>query len=139
VKALQTCLLALVAGAAIWGAVAAAGGTTPASAQLPPGWTPGTFYRNVSNSPSANPIKNPMPSSKPTDPQVQPDSGESPVASWSFDGFRAQPPSPFTVNSIGQYCTDASGGMVWVATGAPSDQLTCPDEIGRASCRERVY
>jgi hypothetical protein len=127
VRAIQTCLLALVAGAAIWGAVAAAGGATPARAQLPPGWTPGTFYRNVSNSPTFNPAKSPMPSSKPTDPPTDLDpSGPSALAGWSVSGFRAQPPSSLNVSATGQYCTDASGGMVWVEAGAPSDQLTCP-------------
>jgi hypothetical protein len=26
----------------------------------------------------------------------------------------------------GQYCSDASGGKVWIPTGAPTEGLTCP-------------
>jgi hypothetical protein len=127
VKALRTCAVAVVAATMLWGAATTLGGVPAARAQLPPGWTPGTFYNNVSNSPFANPANSPMPNRRPTDPPAtNTSSSQSTLSGWTIDGFRAQPPSPLQVSVDGQYCTDSSGGSIWVAAGAPTDQLTCP-------------
>jgi hypothetical protein len=122
-------LLAMLAGGVLSGLSLMATGAAPALAQLPPGWTPGTFYQNVSYAPYANQNWNPMPKSKPTDPPATAHSSSLTWSGWTIDGWQATPPATPTVSTdgaSGEYCTDATGGTVWVPAGQPADQLTCP-------------
>ena len=124
-KFMRICLIAALTTVTLLGL----GGVfpVPAHAQLPPGWVPGTFYQNISNSPSANPAKSLMPNRKPTDPpSVNSSPNLAAWSGWSIEGFRAQPPSSSNTSASGEYCTDASGGQVFVAAGTPTDNLTCP-------------
>jgi len=126
-KALRICLMAVVAGAVLYASGAIVAAPSPALAQLPPGWTPGTIYQNVSNNPTANPAASVMPHRRPTDPpNVGPSPATSIWAGWTNSGWQVQPPSPSEYNATGQYCEDASGGTIWVPAGAPTDELTCP-------------
>jgi len=118
---LRSCLMALVAGAALYASGVIGTAPAPALAQLPPGWAPGTIYRNL-----YNPAGNAMPDRKPTDPpNVVPSPATSIWAGWTNSGWRVQPPSPAESSATTQYCEDASGGTIWVPAGASTDE-TCP-------------
>jgi hypothetical protein len=74
------------------------------------GYLPGVVYANVVTSSSAQPSATSM-----SVDIYQPVTG--PVAI----GYGV----PHTYAVSGEYCTDKSGGKVWVVAGAPTDGLTC--------------
>lgn len=102
---LRRSMLALALGGAMLGVIGLAVPAAPASATLPPGWTPGTYYNNIFNVGNVNPL-----------PKTGPVSRAAPVVV-------VPAPAP---QVGGQYCGDASGGTLWVPSGAPTDGLTCP-------------
>jgi hypothetical protein len=114
-KTLRTWLVAPLLGALLLGAAFVAGQTAPASATLPPGWTPGTRYQNIFNG-GINTLPAVPGTNHPVFPAVQ--SVPYPVVTSS--SFVSAPPAQ------GQYCSDPSGGQVFVPDGAPTDNLTCP-------------
>jgi hypothetical protein len=114
-KTLRTWLIAPMLGALLLGVVTVVGQPVPASATLPPGWVPGTIYQSifqglVGQLPQVPGTNNPVF-------QTYQRALYPVVVSASLP---SAPPAQ------GQYCSDASGGQVFVVAGAPTDNLTCP-------------
>jgi hypothetical protein len=108
VRRFNRSLIAVLAAMALSAAAFASVASVPAHAQLPPGWTPGTFYRNINLDNNSNPL----PPNRPTD--------------LPLPQFQQQPSTPPPVVVTGEYCSDSSGGLVWVTDPSQTGDLTCP-------------
>ena len=109
-KTLKTTAFGLVVGGVLLATGIGLAQPAPALATLPAGWTPGTTYANL-NAWTINPL-GPVPGTNHPVWPLQPAAHQASLT-----------PSP---RPDGQYCSDASGGAVFVPSGAPTDNLTCP-------------
>ena len=116
-KALRTWLVAPLLGALLIGVGSMLIQATPASATLPPGWVPGTVYRNIFNY-----GENTLPAVPGTNHPVFTTAQSMYVPASAGSVYYL----PVYSSALGQYCSDYSGGQVWVADGAPTAGLTCP-------------